>query len=166
MKSRTGNEAFTHRLWCIHGVQVQEGRPGKVLRTLAWKPRPEFGRDCLYMCRIRSASSQGHALTASIQVESRANMAHIRQSRPDSGLGFQANALKTVEGVPFSLGSGHPGPISSEYGTYKTVKTLGFQANVLKPIEGVPSWLGRGESSLRVIALLSCLKIFRKRVFI
>ena len=29
------------------------------------------------------------------------NMAHIRQSRPDCGLGFQKKALKTVEVVPF-----------------------------------------------------------------
>jgi len=36
----------------------------------------------------------------------RASMAHIRQSRPDSGLGFQANVLKPFKGVPSSLGSG------------------------------------------------------------
>ena len=36
----------------------------------------------------------------------RASMAHKRQSRPDSGHGFQAKVLKTFEGVPASLGSG------------------------------------------------------------
>ena len=36
----------------------------------------------------------------------RANMAHIRQSRPDSGLGSQANVLKRFKVVPFSLSSG------------------------------------------------------------
>ena len=36
----------------------------------------------------------------------RANMAHTRQSRPDSGLRFQAKALKTFEGDPFLLGGG------------------------------------------------------------
>ena len=36
----------------------------------------------------------------------RANMAHIRQSRPDYGLGFQVEVLKTVEVVSFPLGSG------------------------------------------------------------
>jgi len=33
-------------------------------------------------------------------------MAHIRHSRPDSGLGFQVEVLETFEHVPFSLGSG------------------------------------------------------------
>ena len=33
-------------------------------------------------------------------------MAHIRQSRPNSGLGFQVKVLKTFLRVPSSLGSG------------------------------------------------------------
>ena len=36
----------------------------------------------------------------------RVNMPHIRQSRPDSGLGFQVLVLKTLEVVPSSLRSG------------------------------------------------------------
>jgi len=36
----------------------------------------------------------------------RANMAHIRQSRPDSGLGFQTKVIVTFEVVPSSPGSG------------------------------------------------------------
>ena len=39
----------------------------------------------------------------------RANMAHIGQSRPDSGLGFQVKALRTFGGVPSSRGSGYMG---------------------------------------------------------
>ena len=35
-----------------------------------------------------------------------ANMAHIRQSRQDSGLGFHVKFLETLKGVPSSLGSG------------------------------------------------------------
>ena len=38
-------------------------------------------------------------------------MAHIRQSRPDYGLGFEVEVLTTFEVVPFSLESGeeaHP----------------------------------------------------------
>ena len=35
-------------------------------------------------------------------------MAHTRQLRPDSGIGFQVNVLKVFEGVPSSLGSGNP----------------------------------------------------------
>jgi len=34
------------------------------------------------------------------------DMAHTRQSRPDSGLGFHMKDLKTLEVVPSSLGSG------------------------------------------------------------
>ena len=32
-------------------------------------------------------------------------MAHVRQSRPDSGLGFQVKAIESFQVVPFSLGS-------------------------------------------------------------
>ena len=34
-------------------------------------------------------------------------MAHTRQSRPDSGLGFHVKVLKTFKAVPSSLGSGY-----------------------------------------------------------
>jgi len=33
-------------------------------------------------------------------------MAHMRQSRPDSGLGFQVKVLRTIQVVAASLGSG------------------------------------------------------------
>ena len=33
------------------------------------------------------------------------DVAHIRQSRPDSGLGFQVKVRKTFQVVPYSLGS-------------------------------------------------------------
>ena len=39
----------------------------------------------------------------------RAKMTHIRQSKPDSGLGFQVKVLKPFEGVPSSLGNGASG---------------------------------------------------------
>ena len=38
-----------------------------------------------------------------------ANMVHVRQSRPDYGLGFQVNVLKRFCGVPSSLGKGPGG---------------------------------------------------------
>ena len=38
-----------------------------------------------------------------------ANTAHVRQSRPDSGLGFQVKVLTTFYLVPTSLGSGDLG---------------------------------------------------------
>jgi hypothetical protein len=67
-------------------------------------------------------------------------MVHIRQSKPYSGLGFQVIVLKIFSIVPSSLESGggctllarlnillslppHEGPLSSELGTYKRVKT-------------------------------------------
>jgi len=42
----------------------------------------------------------------------RANMAHIRQPRPDSGLGFQVKVIRTFQIGPSLLGSGllHPNP--------------------------------------------------------
>ena len=45
----------------------------------------------------------------------RANMAHIRQSRPDSGRGFQVEVLKTYQVVPSSRRSG-PGRGSGRWG--------------------------------------------------
>jgi len=72
-------------------------------------------------------------------------MAHIRQSKPDSGLGFKSNFLKTLQRVPSSLGSGQQlmsgawdgGPLSSARGTYKTFLDpgLGFQFKVLNPFD-------------------------------
>ena len=44
--------------------------------------------------------------TRHIQDSQGQNSAHIRQSRPDSGLGFRVNFLKTFQDVPSSLGSG------------------------------------------------------------
>ena len=43
-----------------------------------------------------------------ISVRWRAKMAHVRQSRPDSGLGFQVKILKMVSMVPYSFASGGP----------------------------------------------------------
>ena len=45
------------------------------------------------------------------------NSAHARQSRPDSGLGFQVKVLTTFVVVPSSLGSGRRGS-GSEAGSY------------------------------------------------
>ena len=68
----------------------------------------------------------------------RANLAHSRQSGPDSGLSlshFQAKLFKILQVTPFLLGSGRflpnpplarvtcpRGPLFSEYGTQRTVK--------------------------------------------
>ena len=42
----------------------------------------------------------------SIRGRCRANMAYIRQSRPDSGLGFQVKVVEAFQLVLSSLGSG------------------------------------------------------------
>ena len=43
-------------------------------------------------------------------------MAHIRQARPDSGLGFRVQVLTTFEGVPSSLGSGYRADVKRFWG--------------------------------------------------
>ena len=45
----------------------------------------------------------------------RTNVAHTRQSRPDSGLGLQVKVLKPYFAVPSSRGSGPPSLFSSRY---------------------------------------------------
>ena len=35
------------------------------------------------------------------------NMAYVRQSRPDSGLGIQLKVIETSQGAPSLLGTGH-----------------------------------------------------------
>ena len=84
-------------------------------------------------------------------------MAHIRQSRPDSGLGFQVKPIKTFQNVPSSLGRRRhrlPRTISPTRArdTSKNVahirqsrpdSGLGFQAKVLKMFQVAPSSLGR-----------------------
>ena len=45
----------------------------------------------------------------------RANMAHLRQSRPGFGVGFQVAALQTFCVVPFSWLGGRIGPTSQKH---------------------------------------------------
>ena len=52
-------------------------------------------------------SSAYHAFLF-VEAWCRANTAHIRQSRQDSGLVFQVKVPKTFQVVPSSLGSGVP----------------------------------------------------------
>ena len=48
----------------------------------------------------------GSVCTRKMPNRCRPNLAHIRQSRPDSGLGFQVKVLKIFQDVPSSLESG------------------------------------------------------------
>ena len=62
-------------------------------------------------------------VTSLLKCRCPANMAHLRQSRPDSGLAFQVNILRIFEVVPFSVGGGTAGhfaaTIREESGTAK-----------------------------------------------
>jgi len=109
------------RVFSEIGVQVVQGlgfRGGLVfkahrlvyhstlgLRVIKQKKVYGFARDAWTSKELLVLSTRG-----------RANMAHIRQPRPGSGLGFQTKALKNFEGVPSSLGS--RAPLRSEEGSY------------------------------------------------
>ena len=104
------------RQWNL--LPSEEETPYKVLRTVALKqlkPRLESGPDCLICAEFtRQRCANKHRC--------RANMAHVRQAGPDSGLGFQVKVLKN-QIVPSSLGSGlgegphgsadHSGPVQT-----------------------------------------------------
>ena len=54
------------------------------------------------MQRLRIAAQCGPGLRSdAYSPQPQANVAHISQSRPDSGLGFQVKVLKTLEVVPY-----------------------------------------------------------------
>ena len=58
----------------------------------------------LFARQVRGRSSSRHAPAATGEdSRSTANMAHARQSRRDSGLGFQMKVFKTFSSVPSSL---------------------------------------------------------------
>ena len=84
-------------------------------------------------------------------------MAHIRQSRPDSGIGFQVKVLEMIQCVPVWIGSGEDFSPYLEFlkspavdrilhtiGRSRPDSGLGFHVKVLKTILSVPSWLGSG----------------------
>jgi len=89
----------------------------------------------------------------------RANMAHVRQSRPEYGLGFQVKVLKPFYIVPSSLGSGSGGsacrgdPLCAKTGVPRSRENVvlggvGFVCigGVRKYINGVhTSAIGRSE---------------------
>ena len=111
------------------------GFQGKVMRTFRVVPftlgsgvglfLDSLGNLTSALWAFHTASSPGHSLPylfldwctcSQLQFElalaihpprCRANMAHIRQPRPDSGIGFQVKVLKPFSVVPSSLGRGH-----------------------------------------------------------
>ena len=63
----------------------------------------------IYSC-ITQLKAQGpsRSCNESKEAEEVCNMAYIRQSRPDSGLGFQVKVLEIFQVVSSSLGNGTP----------------------------------------------------------
>ena len=61
------------------------------------------------MARTRDAVRPNLRVQGS-EVRCRANVAHIRQSRPDSGLGSQGKVVKTLQVLSSSLRSGEVEP--------------------------------------------------------
>ena len=57
-------------------------------------------------CLALGVGTFRHELAVSYCRSCRANVAHTRQSGPDSGLSFKVKVLKTFQVVPSSLGSG------------------------------------------------------------
>ena len=83
---------FQGLVWCKFGHVTFTGLNHRNLRT------PQYG----------DASPEGAKLGGGGRlVRFRANMAHIRQSRRDSGLVCQREVLICFQAVPSSLGSGH-----------------------------------------------------------
>ena len=81
-------------------------------------------------------------------------MAHIRQSRPISGVGFQRHTVHSRVALPASKICVEDS-LSSEYGTCKRVKARLWQAKVLQTFEGVPSSL---ESGVRIADITATLQ--------
>ena len=74
------------------------GNDLKRLRTFAPKPRLESGLDCLACATFEGQKTRGSLPSF--------YMAHIKQSRPDSGLGFHVKVRKTFEVNPSSRARG------------------------------------------------------------
>ena len=64
---------------------------------------------------MKTLSCPGMTLTVAESDRCRANMANVRHSRPNSGIGFAIKALKIFEVVPFSLGSGERERETTDY---------------------------------------------------
>ena len=70
----------------------------------------------------------------------RANSAHIRQSRPDSGLVFQVKVLETLEAVPLALLYGPPHPLMPSVrieGREARVQSLEFRVGIMYLLKGI-----------------------------
>jgi len=85
----------------------------------------------------------------------RANMAHIRQSRPDSGPGVQVKALDTVQVFPSSLDSG-PGVVggSQTFGSLISMRESQREEECagLTTCPWNTGWLSRGQQKYGCLA--------------
>jgi hypothetical protein len=97
-----------------------------------------------------------------LQLEQVLRVAHVRQSWPESGLGFRVEVLKTFPVVPPLLESGNLISLMERRLQLEQVRSrmayvrqsqpdfgLGFQANLLKTCQVVPSVLESGNLRTR-----------------
>jgi len=79
-----------------HNLKLGGGQPTKVPKVKLMTLHSAKGLEFHTVFIAGKAATPGRC---------RANMAHVRQSRPYCGLGFQVKALDTLQVVPSSLGS-------------------------------------------------------------
>ena len=78
-------------------------------------------------------------------------MAHVKQSRPDSGLGFQVNVIETFRVVPSSLGSGQGSGLKKGAGGTLDLAYVNFAATQCQlriRVKRLSSWISRLQPSV------------------
>ena len=90
------------------------------------------------MSSVEGVWPQGHDVLQRQSLSSE-DLAHVRVSRPDSGLGFQVKVLETCRGVPSSLGIGRILCIHGERLLF-SFKSTGYEPRS----NAAPSALGSG----------------------
>ena len=81
---------------CLSPLSSEHGTCKTVRARFCSDKCPEHRLSCCRLTRCSRPASQG----GGVRVRCRANMAHARQSRPDSDLGFQVKVLRPFEMVP------------------------------------------------------------------
>ena len=92
---------------------MAQGRSTTIISMLQWTRTSRLSIKIslsLGFCGIQSVSQPGSCFIQDYTSHCRVNVAHIRQSRPDSGLGVRIKVLQTFGVVALSLGSGRPTP--------------------------------------------------------
>ena len=106
------NGSFSKRIACLNRFKFSliASICGSVIGTICSNSSPGFGQALATWDSAggtfdrEELGSVGLGLPLRMKVRCRTNMAHVRQSRPDSGLGFPVKVLKTFEVFPSSRG--------------------------------------------------------------